>query len=72
MLVGMFVLGLIVGVALTTIIFGAKSIGDLRVDQSDPDDGPYLFLELKERPDFIKRKKFVILSVKVKNFISQK
>lgn len=66
-----FVVGVFIG-----IVFEKsrrdESIGDLRIDESDPEDGPYLFLELNTRPDNIKTRKRVTLNVKVENFISQK
>lgn len=41
-----FLIGLGIG-ALIVWLFIPRSVGTLRVDNSDP-DGPYLFLELKE------------------------
>ena len=39
-------IGIMVGVLLSRFIFREKPVGSLRVDESDPDSGPYLFLEL--------------------------
>ena len=39
-------IGVMVGVLLSRFIFKEKPVGSLRVDESDPDSGPYLFLEL--------------------------
>ena len=72
MVVAAFVTGIILGMSIAVIIFCTKSIGALRVDHSDPDDGPYLFLELKKGPEAIKQKRFVILTVKIQDFLSQK
>lgn len=47
-------------------------IGDLRIDESDPEDGPYLFLELKNPPRSFKHLKRVTLNVVAENYISQK
>ena len=54
-------------------LFYRKSpIGVLRIDESDPYDGPYLFLELDSKPDSFKNKKQVTLNVKAENYVSQK
>ena len=66
-----FVIGVVVGLAIEKTRH-VEPIGDLRIDESDPEDGPYLFLELNARPDNIKTHKQVTLNVKVENFISQK
>ena len=65
-----FVGGLIIGGIIATITIQSRSIGAIRVDRSDPDDVPYLFLELKrDVPNFC-NKKYVTCKVKVENFIS--
>lgn len=68
-------IGLIVGIALggicTTTYRSRNYIGELRVDDSDP-DGTLLFLELNEGVDTVRRQKYVSLKVKNENFISQK
>ena len=52
-------------------IFKDKPIGSLRVDQSDPDSEPYLFLELDPGGmNDIYKKQSVRLRVKIKNYIS--
>lgn len=48
-----------------------KTIGNLRMDRSDP-DGPYLFLELNRDFGAFKDDSEVILRVKVEDYISQK
>lgn len=68
----MFGIGVVVGCVVMMIVHRSKSIGSLRVDTSDPDDGPYLFLELAKDVNAICRKKYVLLKVKVQNFISRK
>lgn len=67
-----YLLGLSAGYVISDLILKSKVNGSLRVDNSDPDEPPYLFLELKESPEVLKRKKYVTLDVEVKNFISQK
>lgn len=51
-----------------------ESIGKLRIDSSDPYDGPYLFLELKQSVEAVKLqdKKYVLLEVDATDFLSQK
>ena len=71
LIIGLF-LGFVVG-----FIFGVwKSketpVGVLRVDRSDPDDGPYLFLEMNTTPEVITKRKYITLEVLAKNYISQK
>ena len=62
----------VLGVAVTCLIRRQKPIGTLRMDESDPEYGPYLFLELETDPSVIKRMNRVTLKVNVKNYISQK
>lgn len=46
-------------------------IGTLRIDTSDP-DGPFMFLELSKDVNAVASKKYVVLKVNLKNYISQK
>ena len=64
-----FVAGVILGGVLTVFMLRPKAIGYLRVDNSDPDDNPYLFLELSEHIPNLCAKKYVTFKVKVENFI---
>ena len=63
-------LGILIGCALTLLILSVKTVGDLRIDTSDP-DGPYLFLELRKDVGPISTHKYVVLKVNTKNYISQ-
>lgn len=64
-------IGILVGLLLSRIIFRPRSIGSLRVDRSD--DDPYLFLELnKPLNASILRQRFVTFEVCAKNYISHK
>lgn len=64
-------IGTIIGLILSRFVFKEKPVGLLRVDQSDPDSGPYLFLELShEGADAIYKKKYVVLKVNLKDYIS--
>lgn len=51
-----------------------EPIGKLRIDSSDPYDGPYLFLELKQSVETVRLqdKKYVLLEVDATDFLSQK
>jgi hypothetical protein len=64
------ILGFILGFIAASIY--KKYVGTLRIDQSDPDDSPYLFLEMSEDPRQLLSKKRVNLKVDVRNYISQK
>jgi hypothetical protein len=65
-------LGVAIGVVITRMIDSKRHIGVLRVNNSDPDDGPYLFLELfKEVPNLAKMK-FVILKVDLRQYDPRK
>jgi hypothetical protein len=84
----MEVLVLILGVAIGTIIGVAigifvgtermrkaiedQSVGDLRIDRSEPDEPPRPFLEIMNgcTIETISQKKFVILKVNNENYIS--
>lgn len=66
-------IGILIGLFLSQFIFKEKSVGSLRVDQSDPDSGPYLFLELnRDGAEAIYKKRYVRLRVNLKNYISHK
>ena len=60
---------IVIGIIFLRIVFRFISIGNLRVDHSDP-DGPFLFLELSKQIEAVVRKKYVIMRVKKKDFIS--
>lgn len=66
------IVGVIVGVLATLLIFSTISVGNLRVDRSIPEDDPYLFLELTKSVSTVLKKKFVILRVRVEDFIPHK
>lgn len=66
------VIGVLIGVVATVIITQIKSVGSLRIDTSDPEDNPYLFLELSKEVSYIYRKKYVLLKVNTNNLIPRK
>ena len=49
-----------------------KTSGTLRIDHSDPQDGPYLFLELEKGMYDISKRHYILLEVKLKNYYSHK
>lgn len=67
-----FVAGIIIGYVVSFIIRRVRTIGNLRIDRSIPDEEPYLFLELFKNVGDITKKKYVFLKVKDENYISQK
>lgn len=64
-------IGIVIGVIITLICISHTSAGDLRIDQSDPTESPYLFLELDKPIEFIMNKKYVLFKTNKKNFISR-
>lgn len=66
-----FLLGVVIGVIITSLLI--RSVGVIRIDQSDPDDRPYLFLEINRGCyEKLLRSKRVIFEVRKENYISQK
>lgn len=66
--IGYFI-GLVVGWMFATKRSTKDYDGSLKIDTSDPDDGPYLFLELSKDVNYIYNKKYVKLIIDRKNFI---
>ena len=64
-------LGFVFGIVFFLICLVVRSVGTLRVDQSDPTESPYLFLELDKPVENIVKEKYVLFKVIKKNFISQ-
>jgi hypothetical protein len=69
-LIIVFLAGVLVGTIIYAIAIKTASVGTLRIDQSDPEDSPYLFLELEKNLSVIAPKKYVIMKVELKNYIS--
>lgn len=63
------ILGFIFGVY---AVYHRLKVGNLRVDQSDPFDEPYLFLELSKPVNYVMGRKVVVMDVKVEDYISRK
>lgn len=68
-----FVIGLLMGILIgywfSVVIRRRSIVGSLRIDTSDPDDSPYLFLELSKDVNEVYRRKHIMLEVNTKNFI---
>lgn len=72
-LIIVLLIGVVIGMLVSRFIVREKPVGSLRVDESDPDSGPYLFLELdRSGADAIYKKRYVCLRVELKNYISHK
>lgn len=66
-------LGLILGFIFSVYaVYHRLKVGTLRVDQSDPFDEPYLFLELSRPVSYVMGRKVVVMDVKVEDYISRK
>ena len=70
-LVIIFAIDIVIASIITKIITKPLDIGTLRIDTSDP-DGPFMFLELSKDVDVVASKKYIILKVNLKSYISQK
>lgn len=65
-------LGGLVGFLLAAIVLVERADGTIKVDASDPDEDPYVFLELNEYPTFMKRRNFVIFRVDPNDYVTRK
>lgn len=63
-----YIIGMLVGALGGRYLFKERPAGFLRIDRSDP-DGPLLFLELKQKVEYISRKTTVTFLVKHEDFI---
>lgn len=69
-LILILLLGIAIGVVSTVVISRKKAVDELLVDTSDPEDGPYMFLNLKHTPVEIMQKKHVTLKITITNLLS--
>lgn len=67
--IGAMIIGVAIGFSIGKAKYYQWPIGDLRVDQSDPDSPPQLFLELDKDVPAVMTKKYVAFRVKVEDFI---
>lgn len=74
-LIVLYILGVLLGVLLGLFIakfLNPKVVGNLRVDRSDPDDRPYLFLEIfPGKRDSILTDDYITLRIRRENYISR-
>ena len=62
--------GVIIGVVIKTV-FASKPIGCIRIDNSDPNSEPYLFLELEPGGiEKIRKSQKIVLKTNIKNYIA--
>jgi hypothetical protein len=69
-LIFMLLLGFVVGWIVHNIVTKTPVSGTLKIDSSDP-DGPYIFLELEENVNAVKRKNCVLLKVDTSSYLSR-
>lgn len=69
-LIAVFLSGVFLTLALTKIFSKPKIVGTLRIDQSDPDDVPYLFAELEVPVEVLMRREYVVMKVNVEDYVS--
>lgn len=62
-------IGIVIGVLLGIVLSRRRSLGNFRVDRSDPTSEPLLFLELGTDVRTIMRKKQVVFKVRVEDFL---
>lgn len=67
-----FTLGLVVGGVVMWWSKRVEEVGTLRIDSSDPYDGPYMFLELDKDVRTVRRMKKVQLDVDISSYLSHK
>lgn len=60
---------LVAGILIGKVFFRPKTFGNLRVDRSDPEDVPYLFLELTTDVSNVAHQEYVTFRVRVENFL---
>ena len=66
-------IGYIMGILVTFVFVHIRmKAGVLRIDHSDPLDGPYMFLEISKNVDFITNRRYVLLEVRREDFIPRK
>lgn len=67
-----FIFGIFLGIIAVILLMNLFPVGTLRIDQSDPDDKPYLFLEMEKDLSHVKKQKYIIFRVNSQNYISRK
>lgn len=68
-----FIIGLMIGCIVTSVIYRRKRVGTLRIDTSDPTDGNYFFLEVDSgKLASISNQKTILLRVDTQSYISHR
>ena len=67
-----FIAGVIIGLFIFYMRNKSDICGNLRIDRSQKDEQPYLFLELSKEVNDICGKKYVIFKVRDENFDTHK
>lgn len=67
-----FIVGVLFCLFLLRMGYIIDVVGNLNLDQSDPYDKPYIFMELHRSTDEVFRKKYVILKTTTRNYMSRK
>ena len=63
------VIGVLIGFGIGKAKFYQRPIGNLRIDRSDPADGPHLFLELDTDVPAVLSQKQVVFRVRAEDFL---
>lgn len=71
-LLGVVFLSVIAGYLLAVIRYDKDVTGVLRIDHSDSDEPPYLFVELKGDPSNLEHGRYVRFWVNKSNYVSPK
>ena len=66
----LILLGMLIGIGIGYLLMRPKSSGYIRIDRSEPDEPPKLFLESHIEIYELSRKKHVTYEVKNENYIS--
>ena len=72
MIFAFIILSAAAGLIIGKLIFDKVIIGTIRVDTSDPDDNPYLFLELESDINKLKHGDVVCVVINKESYISQR
>lgn len=67
-----FIIGILIGSIATNAIYQQARTGTLRVDTSDPEDGPYMFLEIDKGVENITSKRYILLKVDLHSYLPHK
>ena len=65
------ILGFVLGFACASLGVLSLKVGTLRIDRSDPNEAPYMFLEISKDVGDISGRKMVLMDVSNENYISQ-